>query len=87
MAQDPGGKVSGEVLFEFTQLGGQMRVAAIHAASATEVVIIAPLTASRLQMQNIALAKLQRKLDQSAHAPDAPPDDPKPKPTRVEKTV
>jgi len=54
---------SSEVFFEFTQLGQQMRVAAIDAATATEVVIIAPLTASRLQMQNVALAKLRRKLD------------------------
>ena len=53
---------SGEVFFEFTQLGQQMRVAAIDAATSTEVVIIAPLTASRLQVQNIALAKLKRKL-------------------------
>ena len=56
-----GGK-SGEVLFEFTQLGGQMRVAAIDAATTTEVVIIAPLTATRIQMQNIVLAKLRRRL-------------------------
>lgn len=55
---------SGEVFFEFTQLGQQMRVAAIDAATSTEVVIIAPLAASRLQMQNIALAKLRRKLGQ-----------------------
>lgn len=54
---------SGEVFFEFTQLGQQMRVAAIDAATGIEVVIIAPHTASRLQMQNIALAKLRRKLD------------------------
>lgn len=53
---------SGEVLFEFTQLGQQMRVAAIDAATGTEVVIVAPLTATRLQMQSIALAKLKRKL-------------------------
>jgi len=51
-----------QVFFEFTQIGGQMRVAAIHAASSTEVVIIAPLTATRMQMQNIALGKLKRKL-------------------------
>lgn len=53
---------SGEVLFEFTQLGPQMRVAAIDAATGTEVVIVAPLAATRIQMQNIALAKLKRKL-------------------------
>jgi len=60
--EDGRGGRSGEVFFEFTQLGGQMRVAAIDAATATEVVIIAPLTATRIQMQNIALAKLRRRL-------------------------
>ncbi|HEV7274964.1 MAG TPA: serine hydroxymethyltransferase [Devosiaceae bacterium] len=57
-----GGGRSGEVLFEFTQLGHQMRVAAIDAATSLEVVVIAPLTATRLQMQNLALAKLRRRL-------------------------
>ncbi|HHY49632.1 MAG TPA: hypothetical protein GYA10_07780, partial [Alphaproteobacteria bacterium] len=46
------GGSEGEVLFEFTQLGQQMRVAAIDPATSTEVVIIAPLTATRIQMQN-----------------------------------
>ncbi len=55
-----------EVFFEFTQLGQQVRVAAIDAATATEVVIIAPLTATRLQMQSIALAKLKRKLSETS---------------------
>ena len=49
----------GEVLFEFTQIGRQMRVAAIDVATALEVVIIAPVTASRAQMQANALAKLR----------------------------
>ena len=61
-----GNKSSGQVFFEFTQIGGQMRVAAIDAATSTEVVIIAPLTATRLQMQNIALAKLKRRVAELA---------------------
>ena len=61
MEEDRGRK-SGEVFFEFTQLGQQMRVAAIDAATGTEVIIIAPLTATRIQMQNIALAKLKKRL-------------------------
>jgi hypothetical protein len=69
MKGDRGGDGSGQVFFEFTQLGGQMRVAAIDAATTTEVVIIAPLTATRLQMQQIALAKLRRKLGESAPQP------------------
>jgi hypothetical protein len=54
-----------EVLFEFTQLGGQMRVAAIDGKTGIEVIVIAPVTATQIQMQNIALAKLKRRLEQS----------------------
>ena len=79
---------SGEVFFEYTQLGQQMRVAAIDAATATEVVVIAPLTASRLQMQTLALAKLRRKLDEGAVLPAAAPVETQPGPgMRVLKTV
>jgi hypothetical protein len=53
-----------EVLFEFTQLGGQMRVAAIDAKTGIEVIIVAPVTATQVQMQNIALAKLKRRMEQ-----------------------
>ena len=53
-----------EVYFEFTQLGGQMRVAAIDAKSGTEVIVIAPVTATQVQIQTIALAKLKRRLEQ-----------------------
>ena len=69
------GGSSGEVFFEFTQMGAQMRVAAIDAATATEVVVIAPLSATRLQMQTLALAKLKRKLEEPAAEtlPPAPP--------------
>ena len=52
----------GEVPFEFTPVGPQMRVAAIHAATGTEVIVITPLKATREQMQQVALAKLRRRL-------------------------
>lgn len=55
---------SGDVYFEFTQIAGQMRVAAIDAKTGTEVIIIAPVTATQVQMQNLALAKLKRRLAQ-----------------------
>ena len=54
----------GEVFFEFTRLGGQMRVAAIDAKTGTEVIVIAPVTATQVQMQNLALAKLKRRMEQ-----------------------
>jgi hypothetical protein len=56
---------SGEVFFEFRQVGSQMRVAAIDGKTGTEVIVIAPLTATQTQMQNIALAKLKRRLEQT----------------------
>ena len=54
----------GEVFFEFKQIGGQMRAAAIDSSSGVEVVVIAPVTATQVQMQNLALAKLKRRLQQ-----------------------
>lgn len=65
MPAGPGkpGSGSNEVYFEFTQIGGQMRVAAIDARTGTEVIIVAPVTATQIQMQNIALAKLKRRLE------------------------
>ncbi len=55
---------SNEVFFEFTQLGGQMRVAAIDGRTGIEVIVIAPLAATQTQMQTLALAKLKRRLEQ-----------------------
>ena len=58
-----GGK--GEVLFEYVRVGGQLRVSAMDAATGTEVVIVAPLSAPRSQVQQVAIAKLRRKLEAS----------------------
>ena len=61
----------GEVYFEFVQVGQQMRVAAIDAATGTEVIVITPVSANKYQMQQIALAKLRRKLGETAPPPPA----------------
>jgi hypothetical protein len=58
----------GEVYFEFVQVGQQMRVAAIDAATGTEIIVITPVSASKHQMQQVALAKLRKKLADSAPA-------------------
>ncbi|WP_407649191.1 DUF6898 family protein [Devosia algicola] len=50
------------MLFEFVRVGPQTRVAAIHGASGTEVIVIVPTSASRAQMQQLALAKLRKKM-------------------------
>jgi len=65
--------MSGGVLFEFVQMGQVMRVAAIDEVTGTEVFVITPISASRLQMERIALAKLKKKLGQ----PEEPVAEPK----------
>jgi hypothetical protein len=73
MNEDRSGK-SGEVLFEFRQLGAQMRVSAIDVRTNIEVVVITPATATPLQMQTLALAKLKAKLLEAQGAtPGGPP--------------
>lgn len=59
----------GEVYFEFVQVGQQMRVSAIDADTNTEIVIVAPVTATRQQMQTVALAKLRRRLGEGENPP------------------
>ena len=63
----------GEVYFEFVQVGQQMRVAAIDAATGTEVIVITPISANKYQMQQIALAKLRRKLGEAPRPPTTSP--------------
>lgn len=61
MARSPD-KGSGEVLLEFVRVGAQTRVSAIDPATGTEVVIVAPTNAPRRQIEQVAIAKLRRKL-------------------------
>ena len=49
----------GEVLFEITQLGNAVRVAALHVDSNTEVAIVGPSTAPQVALQEAALQKLR----------------------------
>jgi hypothetical protein len=68
--------MSAGVLFEFVQMGQVMRVAAIDEITGTEVIVITPLNATRLQMERVAMAKLRRKLesDQGDQPIDKPPN-------------
>jgi hypothetical protein len=55
----------GEVLFEFTAIGRSMKVVAIHAASGTEVTVVAPANAARADLQRLAMQKLLAKMKAS----------------------
>lgn len=68
------GRTAREVLFEFRYVGQQVRVAAIDASSGTEVIIMAPKSASRSEMQRVATAKLRRRMSQSSGNQDGTDD-------------
>ena len=52
----------GEVYFEFTAIGHTVKVAAIHAATGTEVSVVGPASAARADLQRLALQKLKARL-------------------------
>lgn len=56
----------GEVYFEFTALGRNVKVAAIDAATGTEVSVMGPATASQADLQRLALQKLVARLKAGA---------------------
>jgi hypothetical protein len=55
-------KGESEVIVEMRPVGGVVRVAAIDVASGTEVVIMGPASASPQSLEQVAVAKLRRKL-------------------------
>jgi hypothetical protein len=52
----------GGVCFEFTPVGGSVKVAAIDVATGTEVSVIGPARAARADLQQLALQKLHARL-------------------------
>jgi hypothetical protein len=50
----------GEVYFEFTPMGGSVRVAAVCALTGLEVIVIGPASASQRDLEALALRKLIR---------------------------
>ncbi|MBS4083466.1 MAG: serine hydroxymethyltransferase [Rhizobiales bacterium] len=55
-------KGEGEVIVEMRPVGGVVRVAAIDVATGTEVVVMGPASASQQTLEQVAIAKLRRKL-------------------------
>lgn len=53
---------SEEVYFEFTPVGGVVKVAAIHAGTGIEVSVLAPANAAQADLQRLALQKLKARL-------------------------
>ena len=66
MAAEDGGR---EVYFEFTAIGRTVKVSAIDSATGLEVSVVGPATASRADLQRLALQKLKAQLGR--RSPDA----------------
>lgn len=54
---------SGEIYFEYQVIGGSVKVSAIDAQSGTEVSIVGPASASRRQLETVALNKLRFRMN------------------------
>jgi hypothetical protein len=52
----------GEVYFEFTAIGRNVKVAAIHVATGIEVSVVGPAGATRSGLERLALQKLLARL-------------------------
>ena len=63
------GGESREVYFEFTAIGGTVKVAAIDATTGTEVTIMGPASAAQADLEQLALAKLKARLAREAANP------------------
>jgi hypothetical protein len=55
-----------EVYFEFTRLGGTVKVIAIDAATGIEVTVMGPTNAAQSDLQRLALGKLKLRLAKGA---------------------
>ena len=51
-----------EVFFEFTRLGGSVKVAAIDGDTGIEVSVVGPATAAPSALERLAVAKLKARL-------------------------
>jgi hypothetical protein len=65
-----------EIYFEFIQVGAQIRVAAVDAATGAEVVVMCPANSMRMDMERLALRKLMRLLEGEQDDDPAPPKGP-----------
>lgn len=55
----------GEIYLEFKPVGQAMKVTAVDAATGVEVVVMGPVSASRTDLQKIAVRKLKAQIDKA----------------------
>ena len=64
--QSSGMRGRGEVYLEFRTVGAQVRVAAIDSQTGAEVVVFGPASTPQAQLEQLAIRKLQRRLELEA---------------------
>jgi hypothetical protein len=74
MTGSPGDGGGRDILFEFTQIGPQVRVAAIDAVTGAEAIVIGPANAARTDLKRLAARKLARLLNALENAPQNAPE-------------
>lgn len=62
----------GEIYLEFRQVGQQVKVIAIDAATGIEVSVFGPASTAQEDLKRLAVRKLQRRLSQEAGASARP---------------
>ena len=60
---------SREVYFEFTAIGGSVKVVAIDGATGIEVTVMGPASAAQADLERLALQKLKLRLARDPPAP------------------
>jgi hypothetical protein len=65
-----------EVIFEFTRIGDQTRVAAVDPASGAEAVVFGPASAAQADLERLALNKLRYVMEGPGAATPPPPSRP-----------
>lgn len=61
-SRDESRQESRDVYFEFTVIGGVVKVSAIDATTGTEVSVLGPANAAQSDLERLALAKLKSRL-------------------------
>lgn len=63
-----------EIIFEFTPIGGSVKVTATDVQTGVEVVVVGPAgPASQRELERIAIQKLKQRLERESETPPAPP--------------
>lgn len=64
--KEPDSAAGREVIFEYVPIGASVKISAIDVETGTEVSVIGPSTASRMELERVALRKLRYMLEKKA---------------------